>query len=114
MTTKLPIPAKVSRLDEGRVIEIQWDEAGHVGRFPARELRLACPCAACVEEMSGRAILDPASVPAEVRALSLKLVGAYAVHVSWSDGHGSGIYPWERLRAACPCAGCGQRRRGEA
>ena len=28
----------------------------------------------------------------------------------WSDGHGSGIYPWERLLAACPCPECAARR----
>ncbi|MFI5207387.1 MAG: DUF971 domain-containing protein [Gemmatimonadales bacterium] len=110
MTTRVPVPHKISRLDEGRVIEIQWDTTGHTGAYAARALRLACPCAACVEEMSGRPILDPGIVPPDVRALSLRLVGAYAVHVQWSDGHGTGIYPWERLLGACPCPECTARR----
>jgi DUF971 family protein len=106
----VPVPVKISRLEDGRVIEIAWDAAGHSGRYAARAMRLACRCAGCVEEMSGEAILDPLSVPSDVRALGLRLVGAYAVHVRWSDGHDSGIYPWEKLLADCPCPDCAARR----
>jgi DUF971 family protein len=112
MTAKIPLPFKISRLDEGRTIEIAWDERGHVGAYGSRTLRLACQCAACVEEMSGRPMLDPKNVPQDVRALSVKLVGAYAVHFDWSDGHATGIYPWERLLALCPCPACAAKRAG--
>jgi DUF971 family protein len=33
-------------------------------------------------------------------------VGAYGLRVQWSDGHGTGIYTFERLLATCPCARC--------
>jgi ATP-binding protein involved in chromosome partitioning len=108
--TNAALPVKISRLDNGHTIEIQWDDAGHVGRFAARDLRLACACAECVEEMSGRPMLDPARVPANVYAGAVKLVGAYAVHFTWSDGHSTGIYPWERLKASCPCDACTSAR----
>ncbi len=102
-------PRRVRRLDEG--IEIDWDAAGHLARFAARPLRLACPCASCVDEMSHRPLLDPASVPPDVRAVSLELVGAYGLRVRWSDGHDTGIYTFQRLREHCPCPACaGQRR----
>ena len=107
---ELPVPYAVRRLDDGAAIEIRWDATRHTARYPARDLRLACRCASCQEEMSGLPILDPASVPAEVRALELKLVGGYAVHFSWSDGHATGIYPWEYLLAICPCPDCAARR----
>lgn len=106
----VPVPRSVKRLDDGRSVEIGWDDAGHAGRYPARALRLACQCAACVEEMTGRPVLDPAAVPGDVRALGLRLVGAYALHITWSDGHRSGIYPWDRLLAICPCDTCAARR----
>ena len=112
--TTVPVPYKISRLENGGVIEIMWDQAGHAGSFDAHSLRCACRCAACVEEMSGRAILDPSSVPANVRALSVRLVGAYAAHFQWSDGHSTGIYPWERLYADCPCPACAARRAAAA
>jgi ATP-binding protein involved in chromosome partitioning len=107
---RVPVPYLIRRVDEGRRIEIQWDQAGHAGLFDARQLRLACQCAACVEEMSGRPMLDPASVPALVQARAVRLVGAYAAHFEWSDGHSTGIYPWERLLAACPCPACTANR----
>jgi len=34
------------------------------------------------------------------------LVGTYGLRVQWSDGHGTGIYTFERLLATCPCERC--------
>jgi DUF971 family protein len=103
----LPIPQAIERRDDGVLIE--WT-AEHRALYPARELRLACPCAGCVDEMSGRALLNPATVPADVRPVSLALVGAYGLGVQWSDGHGTGIYTFQRLLSVCPCADCRARR----
>jgi ATP-binding protein involved in chromosome partitioning len=94
----IPIPYAITRRDDG--IAIEWTEGGAPAFFPARALRLACPCAACVEEMSGRALLDPAGVPADIRPVSIALVGTYGLRVAWSDGHGTGIYTFQRLHAA--------------
>jgi ATP-binding protein involved in chromosome partitioning len=106
-----PIPHAITRQDEGLLIE--WDAAGHQAFYPARGLRLACGCAACVEEMSGRPLLDPASVPPDIRPVAVALVGAYGLRIQWSDGHGTGIYTFERLRQRCPCERCrGERERG--
>nr|MBA3659939.1 DUF971 domain-containing protein [Gemmatimonadales bacterium] len=79
---------------------------GHVGFFPARALRLGCPCAGCVEEMSGQPLLDPVSVPDDIKPGAVELVGAYGLRVRWSDGHGTGIYTFERLLRECPCSRC--------
>ena len=51
----------------------------------------------------------PESVPADIRAEEISLVGRYAIWVHWSDGHSTGIYPFDKLRAACACETC---RRG--
>ena len=99
-----PVPHAINRRDDGILIE--WDAAGHEAWFPARALRLACPCAACVDEMSGRLLLDPASIPRDVRPVSLALVGAYGLKVQWSDGHGTGIHTFQRLLSSCPCETC--------
>jgi DUF971 family protein len=99
-----PIPHAISR--EAGGISIEWDDAGHVWLYPARALRLACPCAGCVEEMTGRALLEPTAVAADVRPESLALVGSYGLRIRWSDGHDTGIYTFEQLRKTCGCPRC--------
>lgn len=105
-----PVPYLVRREADGAAVTIRWDEAGHDGRFAARDLRLACQCAACREEMTRRPILDPETVAADVRVLELRLVGGYAVHFAFSDGHATGIYPWDYLLSVCPCERCSAAR----
>ena len=114
MTTPapLPIPYAITRSDNG--LRIEWDQAGHEGFYPSRALRLACPCAACVEEMTGVPLLDPARVPPDIRPVTVGLVGAYGLKVEWSDGHATGIYTFERLLQSCPCARCEERRGGSS
>ncbi|MDH3290682.1 MAG: DUF971 domain-containing protein [Gemmatimonadota bacterium] len=97
------IPRQIHRGE--REIVVTWSEH-HRGAFPARWLRLHCQCAACVEEMSGRPLLDPDLVPGDVRPIGITLVGSYAIRVTWSDGHDTGIYTYEWMRRACPCDRC--------
>lgn len=89
-------PYAITRQDDGILIE--WAPDGGSERYPARALRLACPCAGCIDELSGRPLLDPSRVPADIRPTRLDLVGNYGVRVWWSDGHHAGIYTFEALR----------------
>lgn len=102
------LPIAITRRDDGVLIE--WDGAGHRALYPARALRLACACAECVEEMSGRRLLKPESVAADIRPLRLELVGAYGLKIDWSDGHNTGIYTFEALRRNCPCPRCSEQK----
>ncbi len=90
----IPIPVEIKR-DDHRIV-LKWS-ASHETALPARDLRLACPCAQCRDEMTGKVLLQPRSVPEDVRPLSIELVGAYGFQVQWSDGHGTGIYTYESL-----------------
>jgi len=79
------------------ILEITWSD-GRRDRYPVRGLRLACPCANCVDELTGKLLLDPARIPHDVRPRRITSVGNYAIQIAWSDGHDSGIYAFPLLR----------------
>ena len=93
-------PAEIRQHGE-RQLAIRWAD-GALSLFDVRELRLACACASCVDEWSGHARLDPASIPEDVRPRQISPVGRYAIQIDWSDGHDTGIYPFQRLRELVP------------
>lgn len=92
-------PEAIDVTEEG-ALRILWPGGPEV-TVPAVRMRDACPCAGCVEEGTGRKLLDPATIPADIRPLELRPVGAYAVQIQWSDGHNTGLYSWKTLRDAC-------------
>ncbi len=101
-------PTEISRTNASH-IKIVWQD-GHESMYPARELRLQCPCAGCVDEMTGHVRLVATSVPADVQPVKMDVAGRYGVAIVWSDGHRTGIYAFDRLRAMCPCKACEVRR----
>lgn len=84
-------------LPDPSIVRIAWKD-GTVQDLGARRLRLACPCAGCVEEWTGRKLLQEDSVPADIRVVAVDLVGRYALSFRWSDGHATGIFAWPMLR----------------
>lgn len=83
---------------DSRSLAVWWQD-GFEQTIDVRDLRLACRCAACVDEMSGRAVLDPATVPLNILPTRIWSLGNYAIGVSFSDGHSSGIYTFSQLRS---------------
>jgi ATP-binding protein involved in chromosome partitioning len=80
-----------------RILGIRWAD-GETTFHGAYELRLACPCAGCVEEWSGEKLPSLDQVPADVRPVHIATVGRYALQPRWSDGHDTGIYSFRDLR----------------
>ena len=99
-----PRPVEIGRANQHDV-RIAWQD-GHVSVYPARTLRLACPCAGCVDEVTGAVVVIASSVPQDVQPLAIDPVGRYAITLRWSDGHATGIYSYELLRTLCPCQQC--------
>ena len=91
------VPRSITRSDPSQV-SIEWDD-GSTSRFTARELRQMCPCARCIDELTGALILNREAVPEDLTQTNLRLVGNYAITLSFSDGHDTGIYPFTMLRA---------------
>jgi DUF971 family protein len=89
-------PKKIDILDTGE-LKIVWKDAA-TSQFSPRDLRLACPCAQCVEEWTGRKLLDEGTVADGIVLLDVSLVGRYALTFKWSDLHETGIFTFDLLR----------------
>ena len=75
-----------------------------------------CPCAVCTgahgTEPQKTSFSQPQpSNPFQMYKPGPKMehvepIGNYAIQIHWNDGHSSGIYSYDHLRAICPCAKC--------
>lgn len=78
-------------------ISLKW-ENGDTLIANNHKLRCACPCASCVDEFTGKKILQDGSVPVDIKAEQITPIGNYAIMVHWSDGHNSGIFTYKKIR----------------
>ncbi|MDG1894327.1 MAG: DUF971 domain-containing protein [Fuerstiella sp.] len=83
--------------DDG-ILELVWTD-DDVSCIPFRAVRQDCRCAACVDEFTGRQILDQNSVPESIMPNDVSLTGNYALKFLWSDAHDSGLFTWDHLRS---------------
>ena len=90
------VPVKISPPNQAQV-EIEWND-GKKSVFSAKDLRIACPCAACVNELTGQRTLNPNHVSQDLKVLVIQPVGRYALQISFSDRHNTGLYGFEYLR----------------
>lgn len=91
-------------------MNIAWQD-GHTSHFDLAWLRAHCPCATCREERREQALhsdeLRLVATPApSTEIVDAEFVGHYAIRFTWKDGHAAGIFPFEALRASCPCSEC--------
>lgn len=96
-------PIKLERAGESDLL-ITWSD-GEQRRYTALQLRDACPCASCREKAEhppASPMELPVITPAEARPLrveAMQPVGSYAYAISFSDGHDTGIYAFDLLKA---------------
>ena len=98
-------PAEIAPTEDGTALRIRWED-GHVSVYEPRYLRLRCPCAGCVDELTGERMLTEGMVPEGIHPTRIQHMGRYALQFIWSDGHATGIYPFDYLRRLCPCEAC--------
>jgi len=97
MTTALP--TKLELTDESQ-LRIEWND-GQSRRYSFSELRQRCPCATCREKRKEPVPMLPVLTLEEAQPLEIlgmKPVGNYAYSINFSDGHNTGISPFELLR----------------
>jgi DUF971 family protein len=109
--TAQPIPIRIDADRAAGTLRLEWAD-GHVSAFDAVALRWLCPCAYCRGEagMPGWLDTNPTLTPDQTRIVDVALVGAYAIQVTWGDGHATGYHSYLLLREQCPCAPCAADR----
>ena len=120
---KKPTSVKI-HVKKGTGVDITWAD-GHSSHYEFAYLREECPCATCNDAREKKASLGEMassfkSSPAlpmfkpKPRAQAATVVGNYAVQISFTDGHSTGIYSYDHLRSICPCPECAKAFRASA
>ena len=94
-----PNPTLIQPLSSTEIL-LGWSNQDRYA-LPYVELRYYCPCAGCVDEHTGQRTVERSSIAPEIRPTDVRLVGRYAVALTWSDGHDTGMYHYERLWELC-------------
>jgi len=120
---KKPTSVKI-HVKNGTGVDITWAD-GHSSHYEFAYLRDECPCATCNDAREKKAALGDVPSPFQSspalpmfkpkpRAQAATVVGNYAVQLSFSDGHSTGIYSYDHLRNICPCTECAKAFRTHA
>lgn len=102
MTMSAPPPAHLRARKLEGILEVEW-AGSPMARVPFKLLRSHCPCASCVDENTGVRILDPATIPDDIVPTNMGFTGNYALKITWSDGHSTGLYTWDLLAEIAQC-----------
>ncbi len=100
-------PLSYTMDEERRRLLIDWSD-GHESIHGYEALRRGCPCAWCAGEGGQKGSVDEQTqfTDQQTTLYELQPVGRYGLTPVWGDGHRTGIYTYERLRATCECPEC--------
>ena len=97
-----PHPTAIKAFRDQGMLEIAWPELG-VRRIAFKTLRGNCPCAGCVDELTGIRTLNVDAIPADIAPARIELCGNYALKVEWNEGPNAKLSSadiWADLRGA--------------
>ncbi|MFI4916468.1 MAG: gamma-butyrobetaine hydroxylase-like domain-containing protein [Phycisphaerales bacterium JB060] len=106
-----PAPTSLD-LDRQKGLTVHWQD-GRESFYPLAYLRRMSPSAdmrQLREEMQTNplVVVPDSGSSSELRAVDAQLVGRYAIRVTFSDGHRTGIFSWDYLRSIDPDARDGE------
>jgi len=96
-------PQEITITEQGYLL-VKWMN-GKENLIPASMLRGDCPCASCVDEITGEKTLDVESLPHDLMISNYGHIGRYAIRFEFSDGHDTGIFDFTRIRKIGETAG---------
>ena len=89
-----PQPTEIKLHRKSRILEVSFAD-GKVFRLPDEFLRVYSPSAEVRGHGPGQEVLQVGKKNVEIA--KVEPVGSYAVQLSFSDGHDTGIFSWDLL-----------------
>src|SRR5687768_3656016 len=96
MKKQNPLFIRAIEQKDNHTFTITWND-GTISNYRLNELQKQCPCAGCIDELTGKRILDEKSVKPDVRAVRIVSVGRYALRIQFTSGCSTGIYEFDLL-----------------
>ncbi len=94
MDTNTPRPDEIKLHQKSRVLEISFAD-GKTFQLPCEFLRVYSPSAEVRGHGPGQEVLQAGKKHVEIT--HIEPVGSYAIQLTFSDGHDTGIYSWDLL-----------------
>jgi DUF971 family protein len=94
MSSDTPEPTDIKLHQKSRVLEISFAD-GKTFQLPCEFLRVYSPSAEVRGHGPGQEVLQVGKRDVEIS--QIEPVGSYAIQLTFSDGHDTGIYSWELL-----------------
>jgi DUF971 family protein len=94
MDTNTPRPTEIKLRQKSRVLEISFAD-GKAFQLPCEFLRVYSPSAEVRGHGPGQEVLQTGKKQVEIS--HIEPVGSYAIQLTFSDGHNTGIYSWDLL-----------------
>jgi DUF971 family protein len=94
MSGKSPQPTEINLHQVSRVLDVTFDD-GKQFSLPCEYLRVFSPSAEVRGHGPGQEVLQVGKRDVNIDAIDP--VGVYAVKLTFSDGHDTGLYSWEYL-----------------
>ena len=88
------IPTEIKLHQVSAILEVHFDD-GSIFEMPSEYLRVYTQSAEAVGHGPGQEILQTGKQ--DVTITDIRPVGNYAIALTFSDGHNSGIYSWDLL-----------------
>ena len=94
MEGSAPRPTEIKLHQKSRLLELSYSD-GRTFKLPCEFLRVYSPSAEVRGHGPGQEVLQAGKKDVEIT--HIEPAGSYAIQLSFSDGHDTGIYSWDLL-----------------
>lgn len=94
LTKNTPHPIEIKLHQKSRILDIAFSD-GKTFQFPCEFLRVYSPSAEVSGHGPGQEVLQTGKKMINIR--KIEPIGNYAIQLSFTDGHNTGLYSWDLL-----------------